>query len=535
MRSISALHAWAAALLAVNPVYATESFSTVLDQLVGDDIGWSQELFVKDINQDGNADIFLLFNGRRGVHYLGNGDGTFTDGVWFTVEYSVTSHPLLEDFNNDGWPDLFKHAIFPGGGDLTYSKNIPVDSQLQQCEIMLSIDFNIDGFADIICATDNADTNSNEQSYGVLLFTNNGDFNFSLDATARNRRGDDLETSVETMVGGDLNNNGIDDIVQVVRNYAESDSGGGTRTESHTVITYLYEDISLAPTGRTFDTGLLHDTTQPWGASRIKSAQLTDTNNDGNTDLVLLGGSYWTSDSAGFIAIFHGNGDGSFNHQPTKQLLPSSRASDFKVTDLDNDGNKDLVITYANNHDLPEQLGTTVAFGAGDSTFGEAQMLPATQDNVWQSDTADINNDGRQDIVTLSGWNAGARLLAFSSDASVTPHSRPVCKYTISDSDGDGWGWEKGQSCVVTDDSSPESPDIVLLPRNPAFPLCTNSATDADDDGWGWENNATCQVGDHVELTLPEVVPNPLCERPWLDFDGDGWGYENGQSCRAVR
>ena len=91
------------------------------------------------------------------------------------------------------------------------------------------------------------------------------------------------------------------------------------------------------------------------------------------------------------------------------------------------------------------------------------------------------------------------------------------------------------QSCLVTEDSSSEIPNNVIIPRNPAYALCSSGDSDYDEDGWGWEKNATCQVESRVDFSTPEVVSRPLCERPWLDYDGDGWGYENGRSCRAIR
>lgn len=66
---------------------------------------------------------------------------------------------------------------------------------------------------------------------------------------------------------------------------------------------------------------------------------------------------------------------------------------------------------------------------------------------------------------------AGAILLSSAGQALAAP----VCASAASDPDGDGWGWENGQSCTVV-------------------PNCASAASDPDGDGWGWENNRSCKV-----------------------------------------
>lgn len=53
---------------------------------------------------------------------------------------------------------------------------------------------------------------------------------------------------------------------------------------------------------------------------------------------------------------------------------------------------------------------------------------------------------------------------------------------------------------------------------------CPNSTTDTDGDGWGFENGLSCIVVDALDGT-------PMCSAAAEDSDGDGWGWEGGQSC----
>jgi len=67
----------------------------------------------------------------------------------------------------------------------------------------------------------------------------------------------------------------------------------------------------------------------------------------------------------------------------------------------------------------------------------------------------------------------------------------PPCQYGMSDPDGDGWGWENEQSCIVTDATQRE----FSAPENTAdYPTCNHSISDPDGDSWGLENGQLCQV-----------------------------------------
>ncbi len=61
----------------------------------------------------------------------------------------------------------------------------------------------------------------------------------------------------------------------------------------------------------------------------------------------------------------------------------------------------------------------------------------------------------------------------------------PFCEDANSDPDGDGWGWENNQSCLVQDEPAPSR----FCPRDPS-----GLDWDTDGDGWGWHNNASCKV-----------------------------------------
>ncbi len=104
-------------------------------------------------------------------------------------------------------------------------------------------------------------------------------------------------------------------------------------------------------------------------------------------------------------------------------------------------------------------------------------------------------------------------LLSFSPLTLVS--AAPVCASANSDGDGDGYGWENGETCLV---SAP--------PQRDQLPLCTDPLADPDGDGFGWESNASCRVS-------APTSARPRCQLSASDPDGDGFGWENNTTCIA--
>ncbi len=119
----------------------------------------------------------------------------------------------------------------------------------------------------------------------------------------------------------------------------------------------------------------------------------------------------------------------------------------------------------------------------------------------------------------LLGCSTVPALLLSPSALAATTY--PACASAASDPDGDGWGWENGQSCQVVAGSGGGAT---------TYPTCASATSDPDGDGWGWENGQSCQVvaGSGGATTYP------TCASAASDPDGDGWGWENGQSCQVA-
>lgn len=127
-----------------------------------------------------------------------------------------------------------------------------------------------------------------------------------------------------------------------------------------------------------------------------------------------------------------------------------------------------------------------------------------------------------------------------SGAAPASPQTKTYasCASAASDPDGDGWGFENGQSCLVQFSSYPTCRDGTLDKDQDGFAIednqlchvkaqpfaaCISQASDPDGDGWGFEDNHSCLV---------PVIWVPHCVVNLGDSDGDGWGFENNHSCR---
>ena len=114
-----------------------------------------------------------------------------------------------------------------------------------------------------------------------------------------------------------------------------------------------------------------------------------DFNRDGKTDLVLI-------DSSG-VGILLGNGDGTFSS--VTYLATVSGPLSLAVADFNADNALDLVVV--------SESSLSVLLSNGDGTFQAHVDYPAGGPNV---SVADINNDGRVDLITERPQGLGAVL-----------------------------------------------------------------------------------------------------------------------------
>jgi len=384
-------------------------------------------------------------------------------------------------------------------------------------------DFDSDGVDDLICSHNRYLDPGTDNTHGLVVLTNNGNFTFSR-ATSVSREGP-FQSYTNRLMLGDVNGDGLEDVVALDSAFIAE---GNYPPQHNTIVSYI-RDGNEFRLGSSFITYDYLDLNRIYESNRAFNAELSDLNNDGILDvIVLVGGPYETPEE--FVSVHLGDGAGGFSESGIHTVLQRDNFYlDFKVVDIDNDGNMDLIFGLGEDKSTGKAGGVSILLGAGDGTFPEESYYGDIR-VVHSMVVADFDQDTLPDIAIATGWDYGRIVILSARQDANTFQENVTCEFESSDADGDGWGWENNTSCLITDDSKPDGTQITinLIPRNPSVPLCVSDASDSDSDGWGWENGASCQV---ASMVIAGDSENPDCQSDSSDSDGDGWGWENGRSC----
>jgi len=332
-----------------------------------------------DLNGDGKPELVTANSSGSVSVLLNRGDGTFDPNR----DYDSSGDSLaIADMNGDGRPDLvtttaFTVSVLLNRGDGSYEgkHDYPIggSDNLRAPEIA---DLNGDNRPDIVAAKEGG------KSLSVLLNDGNGGFGA--------RRDFPTGDSYDAVASRDLNGDGYPDLVAY--------SSGWGVSETYDASVFLNRrDASFAPR-RKYDV--------VW-----RMVDIVDVNGDEAPDLVSEDWDVPPCDCepVGFYVRLN-RGDGSFRGMRFYRLraFDTEETSQGRLADLNGDGKPELIVTHASATEYPgAKCGrtyplTTVSFNRG-GRFQPQVDYPTC--GVTGIDVADVNGDGRRDVVT-SGASA---------------------------------------------------------------------------------------------------------------------------------
>jgi len=299
--------------------------------------------------------------------------------------------------------------VFQGGGGLSWSQESgPIDAGHYRCVTVTDLDG--DGFPDLIAGS--------FYPGGVSIWMGDGQGNW------RSAPVPPVGGDVRSIAAGDVNGDGKPDLVVVGQRDLKGvvvllqTEHGDWRPGSAPTELGTYESVTCADVNRDGnldivaanssgdqDGGIqvwLGDGTGRWtrqvgpdSAHIYRDVAVTDLNGDGNPDLVATGWGY-----PGGIHIFLGNGKGAWSTFPSP-----ARKGNFwgvAVSDLNGDGRPDIAATTY-------QRGIKIWYGDGKGGWTHP-LFPVNRGFFWDILAVDFNHDGRMDLAASSADSGGVRL-----------------------------------------------------------------------------------------------------------------------------
>jgi hypothetical protein len=323
----------------------------------------------------------------------------------------------LGDLNQDGKPDLVVASgrdrtitvlLNRGSGRFRAARRRPIKLPDSPSEMILR-DLNGDGKLDLALA--------NHDSYGVMFLLGDGNAGFALAPHSPIIMKEGQHPHTHGLEAGDLNGDGKIDLVTV-----NSDPDN---------------DVSLVlGDGRG---GFTRAPGSPFAVGRSPyPCALGDVNGDGHLDILATTTDRRKPEQASDRALTLLWGDGRAGFRRSEVALRTAHPWFVLVGDVNGDRKPDLVSTHAERSEL------TVLVGDGKGGFTETHGSPFDLGHAaWQVAVADVNRDGKADVVAAAG--DGVRVMLGDgrgrfqpAPGSPFPAGKGAWRLAFGDVNGDG-------------------------------------------------------------------------------------------------
>ena len=368
-----------------------------------------------DVSGDGKQDLVASLGGTSTTcnHMvavmIGKGTGKFANPVYYPTGAATNAQEMqiyLVDVNGDGHPDIVTSnddgsiSVLLNKGKGTFAAPVLITSLVTATEEDNTLtfgDFNGDGKLDIAVAANPARTN--DQS--VYVLPGNGDGTFGTPI------GTNTGYFLSSLVAGDFNNDGKQDLFVTTTNWGCSGGVGGVPYGS----AYLYLQGNGAGS---FSVG--PQNCLLWANASAPVA--TDFNADGNLDVAVP---YQRNEYTNGVAVFQGNGKGAFT--ANQIYYPGYAIAALGVGDFNGDGMPDLAMVNFDsyfsillNETQPVSLSPLkVNFGSVTVaakktatvilTNDQSTTLSITSMTIGGADPGDFKQTNKCSTSRKPGWN----------------------------------------------------------------------------------------------------------------------------------
>jgi FG-GAP-like repeat len=355
---------------------------------------------IKDVNGDGSMDIVVGSYSSNDVSVLlGDGKGNFSSrrksGVCEGPGAAITGR-----FDSDSFLDIAVACrnskavgVFRGNGDGTFGPALQkVENTLKNGEpsivALTSGDFDRNRGADLAIATS---------------FTNQiivmHDF---VNGAPRGQMKYEVGWNPTSLTVGRFDRDRHLDLAVAIRNWDPGTDGGISDSIGRT------REAPVPPRGEVVilrGRGDGHFDAAARVAVGYRPAQVkaADLDGDGLDDLVVANQGEPRINALGYLSVILTRADGTFG--PERRLFEGAAFSAVAISDFNLDGHPDLVLGTL-RAGRPGSGIVAVRFGAGDGSFGEANIL----DSAWWGGclaVGDLDADGRPDLVETNTGSLG--------------------------------------------------------------------------------------------------------------------------------
>ncbi|PWG80605.1 MBG domain-containing protein [Pararcticibacter amylolyticus] len=399
---------------------------------------------VADLDADGIADLAVVNKASASVSVLKNSTSAGNISFAAAVNYATGTNPVavaFGDLNADGKPEMV--VANAGSNTISIFRNKAVTGSIDAGSFETKTDYaTAAGPVSVLIADLNNNNKAeiavaNKDGNSVSVFQNQ----IPPIITAVSPLSGAPGTTV-TITGKNFNKEAQNNVVffGAVQAVVSSVSSDGTSVTVTVPQGATYRPVSLldqatgltaysasafAVTNAVTDGSFPFATTLPIAGSNLSSVSAADLNSDGHTDLVTV------DPKTGKIYVESNTGGSKISTElfslQDAGISVDPGASSLTTADIDGDGKLDLVLSNFTSSKVYTLLNTS---SAGNFSFAAPQSF-STGTNPGSISVADIDGDGKADIITVGKNTNVAYVLRNISDRGAEKFEDPAAAFTV--------------------------------------------------------------------------------------------------------